>query len=140
MSRYILSSEAKADLRDIRDYIARGNPNRAVSFVEELIERLQRLAERPLMGRSRDERAWISCACCMAGAIYPACFDPRSETAATGRRSAFPNPRPFAPQPLTSSAAIPTCSRAARISVVRSEPRSTNPKPSGRYRVRRSFV
>lgn len=41
------SKAAEADLEAIGDYIARDNPNRAVSFVEEIIERCQRLGQGP---------------------------------------------------------------------------------------------
>lgn len=43
-----ISAQARADLFEIEAYIARDNPRRAVSFVEELIERIGLLGERPL--------------------------------------------------------------------------------------------
>jgi toxin ParE1/3/4 len=52
---YVLSAEAEADLEEIGDYIARENPVRAVSFIDEIEATCQKLAEQPLMGRSRDE-------------------------------------------------------------------------------------
>lgn len=43
-----LSDEAEIDLEDIGDYIAEQNPIRAVSFVDEIAERCERLAHMPL--------------------------------------------------------------------------------------------
>ena len=42
-----LAREAEADLEAIGDYIARDNPTRAVTFVEEIVERCERLGQRP---------------------------------------------------------------------------------------------
>ena len=42
-----LSPQAVANLQEIGDYIARDNPQRAASFVAELLARTQRVAERP---------------------------------------------------------------------------------------------
>jgi toxin ParE1/3/4 len=53
MGRYTLLRRAQSDLRDIRDFILRDNPARAVSFVDELLDRSQLLADNPLMGRAR---------------------------------------------------------------------------------------
>jgi plasmid stabilization system protein ParE len=55
MARYVLLRRARSDLRSIRDYILRDNPIRAVSFVDELLDRCQLLADNPLMGRARPE-------------------------------------------------------------------------------------
>lgn len=55
MTSYRLSPEALADLREIGDWIARGSPARAVSFIAELRGRFGRLAGMPLTGRSREE-------------------------------------------------------------------------------------
>lgn len=41
------TEEAEADLESIGDYIALDNPRRAVTFVEELIDRCERLADMP---------------------------------------------------------------------------------------------
>lgn len=41
------TEQAETDLEAIGDYIARDNPERAVSFVEEIVERCERLGERP---------------------------------------------------------------------------------------------
>jgi toxin ParE1/3/4 len=46
---------ARSDLRGIGGYIARDNRARAISFVEELQQVCNRLAEHPLMGRARPE-------------------------------------------------------------------------------------
>lgn len=42
-----LTAAAEADLESIGDYIARDNPTRAVSFVRELRQRCERLADTP---------------------------------------------------------------------------------------------
>lgn len=43
----VITARAEADLEQIGDYIARDNPRRAITFVAELIERCERLAETP---------------------------------------------------------------------------------------------
>jgi len=43
----IITQEAEDDLEGIGDYIARDNSRRAVSFVNELVERCQRLVDMP---------------------------------------------------------------------------------------------
>jgi toxin ParE1/3/4 len=55
MARYVLLRRAQSDLRGIRDYIPRHNPARAVTFVDELLDRCQLLADNPRMGRARPE-------------------------------------------------------------------------------------
>lgn len=45
--RVRLSWHAEADLEDIADFIARDNPSRATSFVEELYEKCLTLADMP---------------------------------------------------------------------------------------------
>ena len=42
-----LTTEAKADLRQIGDHIAKDNPSRALSFVEELEQKCQTIATSP---------------------------------------------------------------------------------------------
>ena len=42
-----LSPQAEIDLREIGDFIARNNPQRAASFVGELLAHSQRIAEHP---------------------------------------------------------------------------------------------
>jgi toxin ParE1/3/4 len=49
MGRYALLRRAQSDLRDIRDFILRDNPARAVTFVDELLDRCQLLADHPLL-------------------------------------------------------------------------------------------
>jgi toxin ParE1/3/4 len=46
---------AGRDLDGIKDYIARDNPRRALSFIRELRRICEQLAENPLMGRARPE-------------------------------------------------------------------------------------
>ena len=55
MSRHVLSLRARADLRHIRNHIAKDNPSRAISFIEELTLLFERLAGMPMMGRIRDD-------------------------------------------------------------------------------------
>lgn len=54
MNSVRLSPKAVADLEDIGDYIARDNPSRAASFVEELETACSRIAENPRAYASRD--------------------------------------------------------------------------------------
>ncbi|KEC74154.1 UNVERIFIED_ORG: plasmid stabilization system protein ParE [Rhizobium esperanzae] len=42
-----ITARAEADLERIADYIAMDNPQRAVSFVDELVDRCERLADAP---------------------------------------------------------------------------------------------
>jgi plasmid stabilization system protein ParE len=50
-----LSPQAEIDLREIGDYIARDNPQRAASFTSELLAHSQRLAEHPVAHPARPE-------------------------------------------------------------------------------------
>ena len=50
-----VSDEAKRDLRDIGRYIARDNPERAVSFVDELGGTIREAAKRPMSYPARDD-------------------------------------------------------------------------------------
>lgn len=43
----VLTQAAEADLEQIGDYIARDNPARAISFVQELLDRCRNLAAMP---------------------------------------------------------------------------------------------
>ncbi|MGI3899841.1 MAG: type II toxin-antitoxin system RelE/ParE family toxin [Janthinobacterium lividum] len=52
---YRISKPATADLGDIRDWIAKGDPKRAVSYLEELDALFGRISVRPLIGRPREE-------------------------------------------------------------------------------------
>ena len=44
----VFTREAEADLERIGDYIALDNPHRAETFVQELVDRCERLADAPL--------------------------------------------------------------------------------------------
>jgi len=48
---------AESDLEAIGDYIAADNPKRAISFVRELRQQCQRIAQNPLAYRLRSELA-----------------------------------------------------------------------------------
>ena len=51
----IFSGEAEADLLSIGRYIARENPARAASYVDEIIARCDEVASDPLLFRRREE-------------------------------------------------------------------------------------
>lgn len=51
----LLSPLAEADMVDIGEYISINNPKRARTLIVELRTFLQKVAERPLMGRPRNE-------------------------------------------------------------------------------------
>ena len=53
MSRCELRPAAEEDLESIADYIAEDNPSRAVTFVQELREKCQLLAEMPKSAPAR---------------------------------------------------------------------------------------
>lgn len=57
MRRLSFSPEAKSDLLEIADYIARDDPARAATFVEELEERCAGLVNFPESGTARPELA-----------------------------------------------------------------------------------
>ncbi len=52
MSRYILSPQAKLDIREIRKYIAQNNQSAARRLVESIRQKCRVIAEFPNMGRS----------------------------------------------------------------------------------------
>jgi toxin ParE1/3/4 len=54
MKRCILSAQARQDLKDIKNYIARDSLDNAERFVDSIAERFQALANFPGMGRSYD--------------------------------------------------------------------------------------
>ena len=58
-----LSPQAEIDLREIGDCIARDNPQRAASFVGELLAHSQRIAEHPEAYPSRPELSEGLCSC-----------------------------------------------------------------------------
>ncbi len=53
----VFSPKAADDLEEIGDYIARDNPGRAVSFVEEIEQHCYRVAETPTAFPVRDDIA-----------------------------------------------------------------------------------
>ena len=53
--RFTLSAQARQDLKDIKDYIARDSLDRAEEFIRAIARRFQKLAEFPGMGRSYEE-------------------------------------------------------------------------------------
>jgi toxin ParE1/3/4 len=53
--KFIIKASAKDDLRDIAAYIARDNPNRAISYVAALNQQIRTAAERPYSFPSHDE-------------------------------------------------------------------------------------
>lgn len=55
MPRITRRPEARADLADIWDYIARDDPRRATAFLRELEGVFQTLADQPMLGRQRPE-------------------------------------------------------------------------------------
>ena len=57
MSRYFLSTQAKYDLREIKNYIARDNLAAARRFVETFRDQCNLIAKCPRMGRSYEELA-----------------------------------------------------------------------------------
>ncbi|NET62710.1 MAG: type II toxin-antitoxin system RelE/ParE family toxin [Symploca sp. SIO2E6] len=57
MSRYVLTAQAKLDLKEIKDYIVRNNPAAARRFVEVFRQQCQLLAKFPSMGRSYSQLA-----------------------------------------------------------------------------------
>ena len=54
MARLTITTLARADLTEIRDYIARDNPTAAWRLIERLRDRARSLAETPGIGRSRE--------------------------------------------------------------------------------------
>ena len=57
MARFVLSPEARDDLREIRDYIARDSSEAARRVLVELREAMRRLSEMPQMGHLREDLA-----------------------------------------------------------------------------------
>jgi toxin ParE1/3/4 len=51
----VFSPIASADLEEIGDYIARDNPARAISFLDELETQCRKIAEMPLAFPTRDD-------------------------------------------------------------------------------------
>lgn len=57
MGRFVLSPEARDDLRDITDFIAKDSPAAARRVLDELRSAMRRLAEMPEMGHLREDLA-----------------------------------------------------------------------------------
>lgn len=57
MSGYRLRPKALEDIEAIGDFIAAGNPARAVSFIDELLAVCARIAERPRAFQRREDLA-----------------------------------------------------------------------------------
>jgi toxin ParE1/3/4 len=57
MSKYILTAQAKLDLREIKNYISRNDLTAARRFVEEFREQCQLIVKFPEMGRSYEQLA-----------------------------------------------------------------------------------
>ena len=55
MTRAYITPAAKSDLDEIADYIAEDNPERARSFIREIVVHCHRIAERPGIGRKRPD-------------------------------------------------------------------------------------
>ena len=53
----VFLASAEADLEDIGDFIARDNPARAVTFIEEMREHCRALEKHPELGPARPEIA-----------------------------------------------------------------------------------
>ncbi len=51
----LISSDARADLLAIGDFIARDNPDGALEFTDDLLDRCMKLAEQPRAYRLRSE-------------------------------------------------------------------------------------
>lgn len=55
MKHYRVSDDARSDLDDIWSYIARDNADAADIFIRAIVSRFPKLADMPLLGRSREE-------------------------------------------------------------------------------------
>lgn len=55
MAVFLLLPRAKTDLLEIWGFIAEDSENRADSFIETISKKLSLLAEKPTIGRTRDE-------------------------------------------------------------------------------------
>ncbi len=53
----ILAPQARLDMHDISERIAEENPFAADRWIDTMEEKFQKLAESPMMGRTRDELA-----------------------------------------------------------------------------------
>jgi toxin ParE1/3/4 len=55
MKQAVITSLAQANLDDIADYIAENNPERAITFIREIVEHCHEMASLPGVGRGRPE-------------------------------------------------------------------------------------
>lgn len=55
MIELVISWQARIDLKEIADYIARDNTDRAQSFIDELLAKIDAICEHPLSYRLRTE-------------------------------------------------------------------------------------
>jgi toxin ParE1/3/4 len=55
VTELVISEQARIDLREIADYIARDNPDRAETFIEELLAKMTAICEHPGGYRLRPE-------------------------------------------------------------------------------------
>ncbi len=53
--KLILRAAVRKDLRDIADYIARDNPANAVGFSQQLVNKINKIAEQPLIFPIKEE-------------------------------------------------------------------------------------
>lgn len=57
MSRFVLTTEAKSDLREIHEFIRRDSPEAARRVVEEIRAAMRKLAANPGIGHLREDLA-----------------------------------------------------------------------------------
>ena len=50
-----LALSARKDLEDIRDWLSRGSPEQAARYLQSLADTFERVADMPMMGRSRSD-------------------------------------------------------------------------------------
>lgn len=55
MTALVISDQARLDLQEIVDYIARDNPSRAAAFLDELLHQIEIVGERPLSFPERSD-------------------------------------------------------------------------------------
>lgn len=55
MPRYLISPAAREDLRQIRDYFSRDNPDAARRLLDQIADRFVMLTRQPLIGSPRDD-------------------------------------------------------------------------------------
>jgi plasmid stabilization system protein ParE len=57
VTRYVLTELAASDLQDIADFISQNSPETAVRVLKELRDAVERLAEMPHLGHTREDLA-----------------------------------------------------------------------------------